>query len=294
MSSRPRTRPSRVFAPVSPPTSLRQGLAALGLAVATLAPLAGWAAPAGAATVSGEACEVGEGVTVVVDFADLGGVAVGCAPGAQASGFAALAAAGFSVGFEGGPGMVCTIDGRPAEGYPYCWSSGGYWSYWKKDRGGTWDYSRTGGGAGPLAVDAVEGWRWAGGFTSAPPAGDETSAPPPTTTTTTTTTAPASTSTTSGPGGTTSTTGGGSSTTTPATGPGSSSSVPGPAGPAGPSSTVAEPRPPTAADPSVAATRSGLARTGVDPRRPASVAVALVIGGAALVASSRRRARSGA
>lgn len=226
--------------------------------------------------VSGEACEPGEGVTVVVDFGSLpGGVVVGCAPGAQANGFAALAAAGFTVGFDGGPGMVCTIDGRPVEGYPFCWSTGGYWSYWKKDRGGAWDFSRTGGGSGPVAVDAVEGWSWAADFSSVPPSADETSAPPVTTTTTTTT------------------------TTTPevtATVPGSTTTVPGSTttGPAGPTTTVPDVPTTTAAVPP---TTSGGPRPGTvpagaapasSPRRPlartGAAPLPLILTGGLLVA----------
>lgn len=121
--------------------------------------------------VLGEACQAGTGVTVVVDFTDLDDtVKIGCAPGEQANGFAALAAAGFAVGQESGPGSVCTLDGLPEEGYPYCWLTGGYWSYWKSpDRGTEWDFAQVGGGAGPIPEGSVEGWSWAPGFAGAAP-----------------------------------------------------------------------------------------------------------------------------
>jgi hypothetical protein len=250
-------------------------------------------APAAAAPgISGEACEQGEGVTVVVDFGALaGGVVVGCAPGTQPSGFAALGAAGFAVGFEGGPGMVCTIDGRPGEGYPFCWSTGGYWSYWKKARGGAWDFSRTGGASGPLAVDSVEGWSWAGDFDSTPPAGDETSAPPVTTTTVTTTTVTTTTATTTTATTTTEpvpTSAAPASTTAPAPGP--STTVPGsPTPPVAPSPDPGAPVPAaTPVRPTGSARGAALARTGTDPVGQVLAGTTLVAVGLALLGRSRR------
>ncbi len=277
--------------PPSPAARRRGRLAPVRLAlVASAVLLAAAAAPAAGVgrAVFGEACEPGEGVTVVVDFGSLpGGVVVGCAPGAQATGFAALAAAGFTVGFDGGPGMVCTIDGRPVEGYPFCWSTGGYWSYWKKDRGGAWDFSRTGGGSGPVPVDAVEGWSWAADFASAPPAADETSAPPVTSTTNTTTTT--STTTTTEPEVTGTVPG---STTTPIAGP-ATTVPPGPATTAaGPPATPGGPPPSTApaggAPTAGSVPRRPLARTGAAPYPLVLVGGLLVAVGLPLTA--RRRA----
>ena len=98
-------------------------------------------------TVTGEACQPGSGVTVVVDFTALdNAVRIGCADGPQASGFAALAAAGFTRTDEPGPGTTCTIDGLPSEGYPFCWLTGGYWGYYSSpDRTTPWDFSMVGG-----------------------------------------------------------------------------------------------------------------------------------------------------
>jgi hypothetical protein len=294
MAPRPSTRPfvhrpSPVeVAPARRTLHLQVGAVAAFLVAGLLGVLMGPAAeaPASAAPgVTGEACEQGEGVTVVVDFAALpGGLVVGCAPGEQPSGFAALAAAGFAVGFEGGPGMVCTIDGRPVEGYPFCWSTGGYWSYWKKARGGAWDFSRTGGGAGPLAVDSVEGWSWAGDFESAPPAGDETSAPPVTTTTTSTTTTTIEPATTTVPASTTTVASGPSTTV-----PGPPTTPPPPTVPGGPPPTSAPgPVRPAGVDAGAAAPRGALARTGTDPVPAVLTGGVLVAVGLALLARSRR------
>lgn len=302
MAPRPSTHPSVDRPSPAEPARARRapglqvGAVAAFLVAGLLGVLVGPAvdAPAAAApAVTGEACEQGEGVTVVVDFGGLpGGVVVGCAPGTQTSGFAALAAAGFAVGFEGGPGMVCTIDGRPVEGYPFCWSTGGYWSYWKKARGGAWDFSRTGGGSGPLAVDSVEGWSWAGDFESAPPAGDETSAPPVTTTTTTsttTTTEPAPTSTV--PVSTTTSASGPSTTV-----PGPPTTPPPPTVPGGPPPTSAPSRPvrPVGVDAGAAAPRDALARTGSDPVPAVLAGGVLVAVGLALLGRSHRRVSGGA
>lgn len=122
-------------------------------------------------TIVGEACQPTSGVTVVVDFTALDDtVKIGCAPGAQASGFAALAATGFSVGSESGAGTICTIDGLPTEGFPFCWLTGGYWGYWSApDRATAWDFSPVGSGAGPIAEGSVLGWSWAPGFDGVAP-----------------------------------------------------------------------------------------------------------------------------
>ncbi len=121
--------------------------------------------------VTGQACQPDAGVTVVVDFTALdNSVRIGCAPGEQADGLAALAATGFTVGSESGAGTVCTIDGLPTEGYPFCWLTGGYWSYWKSpNRATAWDFSQIGVGDGPIAEGSVEGWSWAPAFDGAAP-----------------------------------------------------------------------------------------------------------------------------
>ncbi|NLA37560.1 MAG: hypothetical protein GX868_17990 [Actinobacteria bacterium] len=122
-------------------------------------------------TIVGEACQPTSGVTVVVDFTALDNtIQIGCAEGEQADGFAALAATGFTIGNESGAGTVCTIDGLPSQGYPYCWLTGGYWSYWKApNRTTAWDFSPVGAGDGPLAQGSVEGWSWAPAFNGSAP-----------------------------------------------------------------------------------------------------------------------------
>jgi hypothetical protein len=113
------------------------------------------------------ACPSASGVTVVVDRATAAPPVVRCATGAQASGLAALANAGFTAVGEPGVAPVCQIDGFPTEGFPFCWYTGGYWSYWSApSRGAAWQFATTGPGAGPVAQGTVQGWAWAPGFAS--------------------------------------------------------------------------------------------------------------------------------
>jgi len=108
-------------------------------------------------------CVGAEGVTVVIDFVSMQDrVVVRCALGAQANGYAALSAVGLSYDAGRFPGGVCQIDGLPTQGYPYCWTTGGYWSYWKAPSAGApWTYSGTGPTVDALPGGAVEGWRFA-------------------------------------------------------------------------------------------------------------------------------------
>lgn len=113
-------------------------------------------------------CPGSSGVTVVVDTAVASAApVVRCALGAQPSGIVALANAGFAAVAEPGVAPVCQIDGHPAQGFPYCWYTGGYWSYWvAPTRGAPWQFATTGPGAGPVAQGSVQGWAWAPGFVS--------------------------------------------------------------------------------------------------------------------------------
>lgn len=120
-------------------------------------------------------CPTEDGVTVVVDFTtDLSGeIVVRCALGAQATGLDALGAIGLSVNEnapDAFPGSVCTLDGLPAEGYPYCWSTGGFWGYWAAaDQDASWGFSPIGAGSGPLTEGSVIGFAWAQDFSGDEP-----------------------------------------------------------------------------------------------------------------------------
>jgi hypothetical protein len=108
-------------------------------------------------------CAGSSGVTVVIDFAALGGgVQTGCALGDPATGLAALTGAGFSYAFvPRQPGFICRINAlpNPCNGAP----ATAYWSYWHAQPGGTWSYSTSGAAGYNPAPGSVEGWAFGAG-----------------------------------------------------------------------------------------------------------------------------------
>lgn len=137
-----------------------------GALLGALLLVAGLVAPAcapGPGTYTEGRCTGTEGVTVVVDFTPMQDrVVVRCALGTQANGYTALTAIGLTYDAGRFPGGVCQIDGQPTQGYPYCWTTGGYWSYWKASAtGAPWTYSGTGPTVDAIPAGAVEGWRFA-------------------------------------------------------------------------------------------------------------------------------------
>lgn len=115
------------------------------------------------------ACTTPSGVTVVVDFQELGGgVHVRCAPQPVTNGFEALRQAGIdfstTVRF---PGFLCRIAGEPANDPCQTTSPAtAYWSYWIAQRGGPWCYSSWGAGNRTPPPGSVEGWSFSLGRTS--------------------------------------------------------------------------------------------------------------------------------
>lgn len=113
----------------------------------------------------GEGCESDDGVTVVVDFRTLRNpkgkrmnrVKIGCAEGAQESGFTALLDAGFDVDPDNP--FVCEIDNRPINP-PTCPPPDGFWAYSHGERGGEWEFSGTGAGDWEPPAGSLEGWSW--------------------------------------------------------------------------------------------------------------------------------------
>ncbi|GLY24599.1 hypothetical protein Misp04_43310 [Micromonospora sp. NBRC 101691] len=119
--------------------------------------------PARAAGTAGH-CPDASGVTVVVDFHELGGgTVVRCAPGAQATGLAALKNAGFQVTgtLRWGEGFICRIEGKPSAATEKCVDTppaNAYWSYWHADNGGSWRYSDKGVLNRRPPAGSFEGW----------------------------------------------------------------------------------------------------------------------------------------
>ncbi|MFI6225914.1 hypothetical protein ACIBCR_01195 [Micromonospora echinospora] len=120
-------------------------------------------APAQAAGTAGH-CPDASGVTVVVDFNELGGgTVIRCAPGTQATGLAALKNAGFQVTgtLRWGEGFICRIEGKPSAATEKCVDTppaNAYWSYWHADNGGSWRYSDKGVLNRKPPPGSFEGW----------------------------------------------------------------------------------------------------------------------------------------
>lgn len=107
------------------------------------------------------ACTTAEGVTVIIDFQELGGGSyTSCAPNAPATGFKALEQAGISwTPTTRSPGFLCRIAGKPANDPCHVPSpTTAYWSYWLAPRGGHWCYSNLGAGSRRPPAGTVEGW----------------------------------------------------------------------------------------------------------------------------------------
>jgi len=153
-----------------PRSALRTRLA--GLLVAVVAAAGVTAVEPAPRPAHAAACTGTSGVTVVVDFAALGGgVQVACAPGDPATGLAALQGAGFTVTGTArwGLAFICRINGKPTAATEPCVNTPpatAYWSYWHAPRGGSWSYSTSGATSYDPAPGSVEGWSFGAG---APP-----------------------------------------------------------------------------------------------------------------------------
>ncbi|WP_037313489.1 hypothetical protein [Amycolatopsis orientalis] len=121
-------------------------------------------------------CKDATGVTVVVDFQQLGGTTiVRCDPqSSRGTGLDALKGAGFQIAGvqRWGEGFVCRIENRPSateqlpvagrENYrEQCVDTppaGGYWSYWHASNNCAWDYSQWGVKNRDFIPGGFEGW----------------------------------------------------------------------------------------------------------------------------------------
>ncbi|UWZ40356.1 hypothetical protein Drose_12700 [Dactylosporangium roseum] len=157
---------------------------------ATLVVTTGVAVPVPAhAAGSAGYCPDSTGVTVVVDYNDLGGgIVVRCAPGAQDTGLAALKNAGFTVAGTNrwGEAFICRINGKPAAATEPCVDTppaSAYWSYWHAPDGGSWTYSDKGVKNRTPPQGTFEGWSFSknhtGGTAPRPGVAPARPAPPP-------------------------------------------------------------------------------------------------------------------
>lgn len=145
-------------------TGMRRTGTTLAVLALVLAPAATSAAAATRMPTSVDgACTDPAGVTVVVDFTDLGGeVEIGCAPEGAATGTEALQAAGFT-DTRDASGLICAIDAQP-DPCPATFT-GSYWSYWSAEPDGAWTAYMEGSDTAVPAAGALEGWRYNDGAT---------------------------------------------------------------------------------------------------------------------------------
>ncbi|WKU05673.1 hypothetical protein [Micromonospora sp. HUAS LYJ1] len=137
---------------------------AAAVVVLTAVSTVSWPGSPAVAAGSAGYCPDASGVTVVVDFHELGGgTVVRCASGTQATGLAALKNAGFEVTgtLRWGEGFICRIDGKPSAASEKCVDTppaSAYWSYWHAANGGGWAYSDKGVLNRKPPAGSFEGW----------------------------------------------------------------------------------------------------------------------------------------
>jgi hypothetical protein len=140
---------------------------------ATLVATAGLAMPT-ASPAAAAGCPTAHGVTVVVDFHELGGgVQAGCVPSGGGNTASQLfPAAGFALTYvQRQPGFVCRVSGRPADNP--CVSTppaDAYWGlYWSDGESGRWTYATSGAGGQQVPDGGYVGFSWQGSADSTPP-----------------------------------------------------------------------------------------------------------------------------
>ena len=153
---------------------------AVAAALAATAYVALPAAPAAAA-----ACPTADGVTVVVDFHELGGgVRSACVPDGGGDAASQLfPRAGFPLTYvQRQPGFVCRVSGKPADNP--CVStppSDAYWGLWWSDgKSGRWTYSSSGASGLTVPDGGYVAFSWNGSDGSVPPGTSPAPHPDPT------------------------------------------------------------------------------------------------------------------
>jgi hypothetical protein len=123
-------------------------------------------------------CPDANGVTVVIDFQQLGGGAImRCAMGDQPTGHAAIKNAGFQItGVQRwGEAFVCRIEGKPGPDTERCINTppvSAFWSYWYASNGGSWTFSQQSLMSRKPPLGSFEGWSFSQGRT-------QSTSPPP-------------------------------------------------------------------------------------------------------------------
>ncbi|HEY0949677.1 hypothetical protein, partial [Nocardioides sp.] len=141
-------------------------------AAATLAAAAYAGLPAAPASAAG--CPSADGVTVVVDFHELGGgVQTGCvADGGGQTASQLFPAAGFPLTYvQRQQGFVCRVSGKPAD--DPCVNTppaDAYWAlYWSDGKSGRWTYATSSAGGQHVPDGGYVAFSWQGSDNSSPP-----------------------------------------------------------------------------------------------------------------------------
>ncbi|WP_158884376.1 hypothetical protein [Amycolatopsis anabasis] len=117
-------------------------------------------------------CPGPDGVTVVVDFQDLGGdVLIRCAPGDPETGLEAVQNAGIEItGTDRwGLGFVCRLEGKPGPDAEPCIDTPpneAHWGYWHASNGGSWRPSQYGLQNRNPPAGSFEGWSFSRNHTA--------------------------------------------------------------------------------------------------------------------------------
>src|SRR6478736_651430 len=142
------------------------------LLVAALAVAAGLVLPS--APANADTCAGGDGVSVVVDFHELGGgVRTACvADGGGHTASALFSSAGFELSYvQRQPGFVCRVSGLPAD--DPCVStppSDAYWGlYWSDGSSDSWSYASLGAGSQAVPDGGSVAFSWTGRSGRVPP-----------------------------------------------------------------------------------------------------------------------------
>jgi hypothetical protein len=126
----------------------------------------GLSAPAQAAT-----CDTASGVSVVVDFHQLGGVQTACDSGGAGK-YAAtqFTEVGHTLTYVQGEAFVCQVDGAPDTQCVRTPPATAYWSLWWSDgKSGTWTYASTGVGSLKVPDGGYIALSWQKGSAQVPP-----------------------------------------------------------------------------------------------------------------------------
>jgi hypothetical protein len=134
---------------------------------------------------SAVACPTADGVTVVVDFHELGGgVQTACvADGGGRTASDLFPTAGFPLSYvQRQPGFVCRVEGKPAD--DPCVNtppSDAYWGlFWSDGRSGSWTYSTIGAGGLRVPDGGYVAFSWNGSSARATPGYSPAAHPTPT------------------------------------------------------------------------------------------------------------------